>query len=221
MGNRELSKDPHRIRTRLRRGTNPKRDLAMLDEVGYKPVSEWDDEELARGRPRNSRGSFSGGPTPKWLTPVVEEERRKRLKQATFDRLMTHSLRAMEVMGELVNDPETPASVRADIARFIYEQQHGKAKSKVDVDATVGPRDALFPAIVLDDGLPQDIRHLRNMLSEEEFRQLTNMPGVVDGQVVDEDDRPKDAVIPAEGVDDEERMLLHLRDGHAEGRVSR
>jgi hypothetical protein len=153
MADRELSRDPHRVRMRLRYGTNIERDLAML---GYKPVAQWDLEELGRGRPKNSNGSFTGGPAPKWLTPAIEAERRKRLKQATHDALMAHTDAAMRVLGELVKNPETPASVRADIGKFIYEQLHGKAKSKIDLDAKVTPQTALAAAIVLDDGLPQD-----------------------------------------------------------------
>ncbi|RZT77965.1 methyltransferase family protein [Micromonospora violae] len=43
----------------------------MLEEIGYKPVSEWDNEELARGKPRNSQGSFSC-PSPSWLTQAIQ-----------------------------------------------------------------------------------------------------------------------------------------------------
>jgi hypothetical protein len=129
----------------------------MLEEIGYKPVSEWDLEELGRGRPKNSDGSFTGGPAPKWLTPAIEAERQRRLKEATHDALMAHTEAAMRVLGELVKNPETPASVRADIGKFIYEQQLGKATARVDVGLTAQEHtmQALASAIVLDDGLPQ------------------------------------------------------------------
>ncbi|MFD6265524.1 hypothetical protein ACFWFK_30875 [Micromonospora chalcea] len=93
----------------------------MAEEVYIKPVSEWDLEELGRGYPRNSDGTFRGRRATDWLAPVVQAERMKRLKQASHDALMTHASDAMKVLGELVNDPETPAGVRTDIGKFIYE----------------------------------------------------------------------------------------------------
>src|SRR5690606_18560963 len=38
-----------------------------------KPLAEWDNEELARGRPRNADGTFSG-PTPAYISAEVHEE---------------------------------------------------------------------------------------------------------------------------------------------------
>lgn len=200
MRDRELSRDPHRIRRRLRRGTNPERDLAMLQEAGLKPVSEWDDEELARGKPRNIKGSFSGA-TPPYLSPVIEEERRKRLKQATYNRLMPHSLVAMDVLGALVKNPKTPAGVRADIAKFIYEQQHGKAKAHVDAVVMSSP---IAAAVVLDDGLPQD------------------KPIVLEGEFTEDEEptRRKDAVVPHGGVDDDNPLPGVIRDGGDSVRIA-
>ncbi|PZV96317.1 hypothetical protein SAMN05443287_106193 [Micromonospora phaseoli] len=172
----------------------------MAEEGHIKPVSEWDLEELGRGYPRNKDGTFARRRATDWLAPAVQAERMKRLKQASHDALMTHASDAMKVLGLLVNDPATPAGVRADIGKFIYEQLHGKAKAHVDVDAKVGPRDAIAAAIVLDDGLPQDA------------------PLVLEGEFTEEEDDPGDAPMP--GVDDEEnRMPRPLREAHKEGRI--
>ncbi|WP_212993707.1 hypothetical protein [Actinoplanes auranticolor] len=138
----------------------------LVEVIGYKPVSEWDLEELGRGRPKNSDGSFPSGGKPKWITPMIEAERKKRLAEATHDALMAHSDAAMRVLGELVDDPKTPANVRMQIAMFLYEQQHGKAASKVSLDATIGPRQAIASAIVLDDGLPQGHLTIEGELAE-------------------------------------------------------
>ena len=131
----------------------------MLVEIGYKPVSEWDNEELARGKPRNSQGSFSGS-APSWLSEAIQAEARKRLKETTFSALMAHSEALMKVLVGLATDPETPASVRADVGKFVYEQLLGKARQRMTIDAELSPREktmsALASAIVLPDGLPQD-----------------------------------------------------------------
>jgi hypothetical protein len=90
------------------------------------------------------------------MTPALQIERTKRLAEATHDALMAHTETAMRVLGELVKDAETPASVRADIGKFIYEQLHGKAAGKLSIDAQVNPvQQAIASAIVLDDGQPQ------------------------------------------------------------------
>lgn len=153
MERRALSRDPHKIRMRLRDGTDVRRDLAMLVEVGaMKPVSEWDMEELAHGRPRNSNGSFSGH-RPPWLTSAVEEEIIKRRKEMTYAALMTHATKAMEVLGQLAADPGTPASVRADIGKFIFDHIHGKATAKVETTVTAGS--PLVKTFLLPDGRPK------------------------------------------------------------------
>src|SRR5262245_63124610 len=36
----------------------------------YKPIEQWDPEELARGRPRSRDGNFTGRP-PRWITRAV------------------------------------------------------------------------------------------------------------------------------------------------------
>lgn len=207
MANRELSRKPRRIRGRLRHGINPERDLAMLEEIGYKPVAEWDNEELARGRPRDRRGSFSGR-APSWLNEAIQAEALKRLKETTFSALMAHSEALIKVLVELATDPGTPAGVRADIGKFVYDQLLGKAKQRMTIDAELSPRDktitALASAIINDDGTPQDA------------------PTVLDGEFTEddeEDDRPKDATIPPEGVDDEDRMPRHIRDAQEDGRI--
>jgi hypothetical protein len=117
--------------------------------------------------PRYTQRPFSTGRTPSWITPALQIERVKRLKQGVYDALMANSGDAMRVLGELVKDAETPVSVRADIGRFIYEQLHGKAAGKLNVDAAIGPRAAVASAIILDDGLPQGHQTIDGELADE------------------------------------------------------
>ncbi|WP_281901171.1 hypothetical protein [Phytohabitans aurantiacus] len=150
----ELSRKPKQIRNRLRRGRNLERDLQMYaEETGFKPVEEWDYVELARGRPRDKDGGFRGS-APKWITPKVVAEAKKRLQDKAFGSLMQAAGVASKTLIELMKDPDTDARTRADIAKFIYEQLNGKAAVKVDVEAKIGPADFLAGALVLDDGSP-------------------------------------------------------------------
>lgn len=61
----------------------------------------------------DTQRSFTGRRTPSWLVGPLQEERHKGLKQGVYDGLMAHAATAMETIGKLIKDPETPASVRA------------------------------------------------------------------------------------------------------------
>jgi hypothetical protein len=81
-----LSQKPEHIRKRLRRREVPlKRDLEMLAN-SRKPMSEWDTEELARGRPRDKNGGFRGD-TPKWITPLMLDEEMLSLRFGALETL--------------------------------------------------------------------------------------------------------------------------------------
>src|SRR4051812_41050320 len=79
-------RNPNRIRERLRRGTDPERDLAMLG------VKRWQSGILEELGPRAIRGtamdSFSGGSKPGWRTANNQAEAMKRLKDAAFSDIM-------------------------------------------------------------------------------------------------------------------------------------
>ena len=151
-----------------RRGVDIERDYQMYTEVtGFRPVSEWDDAELAHGRPRAKDGTFRG-PTPTWVTPMVLAEARKRWQGKTSGALAQYTLAAVATLRKLMEDPETDARTRADVAKFIYEQVNGKATVKVDMDSSDLVRSFIAGALVLDDGQPAH--------------------PVIDGQFEDEDD---------------------------------
>lgn len=161
----KLSKDPHRIRARLRRqGKMFDRDIELYAQhAGFKPVSEWDLTELAKGRPRTKAGDFRGR-SPKWLTLEIQREAKKRLLDETFGDLAQYASKAVKViydlmMSEEVDDKGRPivdAKTRYAAATFIIEHIIGKPTAVIEVAATDFTRQALAAAIVLDDGLPQD-----------------------------------------------------------------
>jgi hypothetical protein len=90
------------------------------------------------------------------------------LGDAVYNALMTHAPEAMRVLGQLIESEDTPTSVRADIGKFIYEQLHGKAAAKINLDAKIGPREAVASAIILDDGLPQGHLTIEGEWEDEE-----------------------------------------------------
>jgi hypothetical protein len=144
-----LSDKPENVRARLRRKDRKiKRtegdmlaDVEMLPR--YKNVAEWDFEELARGKPRCSDGTFKG-PSPSWITPLIRKEAERRLVDLARQELAAHVADAIEVMVNLMHDdsvdeetgkPYVSASVKLDASKFIIEQIMGKARQRVDVGA--------------------------------------------------------------------------------------
>jgi hypothetical protein len=158
-----LSSDPRQVRNRLRRNEQKfnyvERDIEVLYQ---KPISEWDVEELARGRPRNSAGTFTGR-KPGWLTPIVAQEARRRLHDDAFSKLVGHLDLAFKVIKNLLESTElddkgkpiVDARTKLAAAQFIVEHVIGKAKSTVEIEAVDTTRHAIAAAIILDDGMPQ------------------------------------------------------------------
>jgi hypothetical protein len=135
---RELSSKPAAVAARLRKGSrNIERDLNMMYE---KPVEEWDFEELQRGKPRRSDGSFGRGSRPKWVTPAIINQVRARLKEMTRDDLSQHVGAALSCLKELMDDdscddngrPVTPANVKLQAATYVLDQVIGKPTVQVE-----------------------------------------------------------------------------------------
>lgn len=179
----KLSTDPRQVRIRLRRAARSKRvpdgridrDMAIL---GYKPVEEWDLAELAHGRPRNSKGTFAGT-RPMWLTSRVQAEAKKRLGDVARIKVQAFLPHALKTVYELMTSNETDdkgkpivdARTRLAAAQLVIEHVIGKPQANLNLTATAEEnlRTALIPAIVLDDGQPQD----EPLVLEGEFTEET------------------------------------------------
>lgn len=161
----KLSTNPAAIRARLRRKAEKRkvnRELIEEEMLGlptYKPLDEWDIEELARGRVRDSLGGFRGT-RPMWLDTIPTEEIKRRLRDKTYTALACHVDSAIALVGDLlVNDdideygrPIVDARTRLDAAKFVVEHVIGKARVRVDVDTTSPIGQLLASVIVNPDG---------------------------------------------------------------------
>lgn len=164
----KLSTNPAQIRNRLRRKSKKyTEDIELYSQHAYgKPVQDWDLEELARGKIRNKNGGFTGG-RPKWITPAIQSEAKRRLLDETYGLLAGHVDQAVKTMGNLLTSDETDdngkplvdARTKFAAAAFIIEHMIGKPKALVEISATEDTRNAIAAAIVLDDGLPQELTH--------------------------------------------------------------
>lgn len=164
-----LSRKPSQVRVRLRRAAKKlnapldqiHRDMQMLP--GYRPVEEWDVEELARGRPRNPKGGFQG-PVPMWCTPIVTREAKKRLLNETFGKMAGHVDLAIKTLVKIMESedldekgrPIVDARTQLAASTFVLEHILGKPTAVVEIGAQDETQRMLAMAIILEDGTPQD-----------------------------------------------------------------
>lgn len=155
---RDRKKDLKRKRARARRLA--KKGLEALQEA-YKPVEEWDNEELARGRPRNVAGSFSG-PEPTWMTAQLAEEAQKRFKQLNRGEIRNLIEEGMPLLRKILREdatdkrgrPLVPVSVKWDALKWLLEMEHGKPTTRIEGDISVRLQAMLGSVLVNPDGQP-------------------------------------------------------------------
>lgn len=153
-----LSQDPQNIRKRIRRKNRDQaEDIALL----YKPVEEWDLEELARGMPRNKNGTFVGR-RPLWITPKIAAEAKRRLGEEAFSEVAVNVTKAVKVVTDLMQNedldedgyPIVDNRLRLDAAKFVIEHVIGKPKQRVDVGIADSLAEMMADALTNPDGSP-------------------------------------------------------------------
>lgn len=153
---RRLSHRPSAIRQRIRRnGGRVAEDVALYHETMYgevKPVSEWTLEELQHGRPRHPTGGWKG-PRPKWITPIIQAEIRKRLREETIQNLVGHTGAAIKVLAEFLKNDEEP-HLKFKAAQLIIEYAAGAPDKNVHLTGNVQLQHMLASALVMPDGSP-------------------------------------------------------------------
>jgi hypothetical protein len=158
----KLSQNPQTIRARIRRRTAKFDDDVdqLLRVQGYKPVSEWTLDELARGKPKGPDGKWKSR-TPAWITPRIQQEVKKRFREETLTGLTKYTTAALRVLGEMLVTDETDHTGkpivspkdRIDIAKFIIEHTIGKPPTKIEVGADESKwRSVLAESVALPSG---------------------------------------------------------------------
>lgn len=143
---------PKQIRARARRQAAKKgkraRNQPLMSETEfealYKPIEEWDLEELARGRPRSSDGGFRGR-KPGWITREVHERAMEMFQMAIKTEMSTMSITGLDTLRYILENEETddrgkpmiPASVKLQATTFLLEHQVGKPKQQIQQDISV------------------------------------------------------------------------------------
>jgi hypothetical protein len=109
-----------------------------------KPIEDWDMEELARGRPRNAKGTFSG-PKPKWINAQVHEQSMERYTAAVKTDMRSTTVDALGairwiIQNEEVDDkgkPIVPPSTKLEASKFLLEHIVGKPTQRIEADVSV------------------------------------------------------------------------------------
>lgn len=154
------STDRHQIQVRARRrarSNNPKQRAKLFSQdmpaLGYKPLDEWTEIELARGRPKLEDGTWAKN-IPRWLTEEVRREIDKRFEAAVGERMNYSALEGLIMARKVMKSSTTPRGVQLDAAKFFVEQRFGKAVQKVDVQGQLKVEALLGVALINPDGNP-------------------------------------------------------------------
>lgn len=138
---------PKQIRARARRRMK-RGQLLNQEELHYlydkKPIEEWDLDELAHGRPRNSKGHFKG-PNPTWITSAVHEEAMAKYTAAVKTSMRATTVDALGLLKELIENDERDEkgkplvaySTKLDAAKFLLEHVVGKPTQRIENDVSV------------------------------------------------------------------------------------
>lgn len=148
----ELQMNKKQIRARARR--HARISEAEFDKL-YKPIAEWDEEELARGRPRAADGSFRGK-SPSWITREMHEQAMARFKGIVEGKMRRETVTALGVIHQILESedvddkgkPVVNASTKMDAAKFLIEHVVGKPTQRQEVDISVRLQALLATATV-------------------------------------------------------------------------
>jgi hypothetical protein len=138
---------PKQIRARARRKAEKNRRELMTEqefEALYKPIEEWDIEELARGRPRNAEGTFRGR-KPGWITREVHERSMELFVELTKSDMAALTPSALDSLRWVLTSDEVdergkpivPASAKNQASMFLLEHVVGKPKQQTQMDISV------------------------------------------------------------------------------------
>lgn len=189
----EMSLSPKQIRTRARRRAarkhQPKMFAAELVAYGYKPLEEWDMEELAAGKPKDANGHLRPGPGPKWLTRDIQERSLEIFKDRIRGEMREHTVAAVKTLRKLMDSEEedergkpiVPASAKIDVAKFLVEHLIGKPTQPVQADVSVKLQGILASVLVQPD-------QLTGAYVPSSSHRPVEGADVVDAEIVDEEE---------------------------------
>lgn len=175
-------------------------------EALYKPVEEWDLDELARGRPRDRNGGFSGR-KPTWISRKVHEEAMERFKVAIKTEMGIQSVTALDTLRLIITSEETdsrgkpliPAATKLQASQFLLEHIVGKPRQEVSQDISVKLQGILGSVMVNPNQAlaPPSVGGMGDSDSDQPSYVVGHLPGhtipigrgedIVDAEVLEDD----------------------------------
>lgn len=199
---------PKQIRRRALRKMkqNPKISLEEAYEGTIKPLSEWDMEELARGRPRNERGTFEGA-TPKFVSRQITEEALERFKVVIREEMNAQTILGLKTLAMVLDDdrvdhkgkPFVSANVKVDVAKFFLDHVVGKPVQPTQSEISVKLQGILGAVLVSPsefEQLPTDYTMAQRGsrgIGDNPYGLPAGLEGIFDAEVIDEDEDEEDS----------------------------
>jgi len=130
----------------------------------YKPIEEWDSEELARGRPRDKNGNFQGL-APSYISRELHEEAMSRFREFIRDGMNANTNIAIKTIEEILTSKETDengkplvtAATKLEASKYLIDHVLGKPKQRVETDISVRMQGLLATVMVTPDKLPAQL----------------------------------------------------------------
>lgn len=107
--------------------------------AGESDLSEWDDEEIARGQARAKNGHFAGRP-PTVVPKQVYVEFARRQMDAGFQDMIGDLREVVKAVRHIATDPDVDEGTRLRAADMIMDRVYGKPKQAVDIGVSDRPR---------------------------------------------------------------------------------
>lgn len=155
---------------------------------GYvKPFEEWDNEEIARGRPRAADGTFKGR-TSKYISRELHERSMEKFKGLVKEDMNAMSLDALKVIQKLLADddedrrgrPRVSPNVKMQAAQYLLDHIVGKPTQPTTSEISVKLQ-AMLGAAVVNPG--EDGSFVAGQVA---FR--GELPGTIDAEVIEDED---------------------------------
>lgn len=163
--------------------------------VMYKPLDEWDEDELARGMPKGKDGTFKGK-VPEWLPREVHEYAIDRFKDLVRGKMRVNANKAIDILEAILDNeaidekgkPVVPASTKLDAAKFLIEHVVGKPKQEIQADISVRLQAVLAAATQVGPGLPEGVVDMPSTLDDA----MAEAQSIVDAESWEEEDDDPD-----------------------------
>ncbi|MGI9121194.1 MAG: hypothetical protein ACR2G7_13935 [Acidimicrobiales bacterium] len=116
---------------------------------GDEDLSLWSEEELIRGQRKARNGRWTGR-KPKVVPAAVHLELTRRRMSQAYELMRDDLVAAVQVLGEVVRDPEASNRDRLKAAELIMDRVLGKATERVEVKLRPDPWEELVVEGIVD-----------------------------------------------------------------------